>query len=586
MRKEPQRRYASVEQFSEDLHRHLANLPVSAHEDSFRYRTEKFVRRNIVPVAAGAIAVLSLLAGLIVTTIEFRQARNERALAESRFEDVRKLAHTFIFEVHDAIQNLSGSTPARSLIVKTGTEYLDRLAAAPMNNSALKDSLQQELAEGYVKIGDVEGNPFVSNLGDITKALESYRKALSLGAALLQHQPNDIDALRVMARIHQKLGSVLPFVGKGPEAVNEADESVRLYAQVLARNPDDVQSKVDLSGAYEAQGDVVGGAQAINLGRKKEAAVAYRHGLETLPEVPPNHKLAARITRGRIILNMKIADLTAYADPSPALPRFKELYAAALEFSRANPTDASARNLAALLLDKIANGQSLLGDGKGALESYRQGIGPAEEALRADPTNGRAQYNLMVGYKNLGDVYYYQIKDMPEALKCFRRAVELLDALIQSDPKNVVNRARLADTLSYIASAEWFTHKPVEARRDARRSLEIAKEIADLPDANHDQIYNYAWLAVTMDPADLRDPKVALPYAKRAAELRGDALSLHVLAQAYDGVGDHVHAEEAEMKAVAWYAPLKPGDPVPVQQKMMENFLKEIRAELKKRAPK
>jgi tetratricopeptide (TPR) repeat protein len=192
----------------------------------------------------------------------------------------------------------------------------------------------------------------------------------------------------------------------------------------------------------------------------------------------------------------------------------------------------------------------------------------------------------MVGYKNLGDVYYYQIKDMPEALKCFRRAVELLDALIQSDPKNVVNRARLADTLSYIASAEWFTHKPVEARRDARRSLEIAKEIADLPDANHDQIYNYTWLAVTMDPADLRDPKLALPYAKRAAELRGDALSLHVLAQAYDGVGDHVHAEEAEMKAVAWYAPLKPGDPVPVQQKMMENFLKEIRAELKKRAPK
>ncbi len=69
MRKEPQRRYASVEQFSEDLHRHLANLPVSAHEDSLGYRTEKFVRRNIIPVTAGAIAVLSLLVGLIVTTI-------------------------------------------------------------------------------------------------------------------------------------------------------------------------------------------------------------------------------------------------------------------------------------------------------------------------------------------------------------------------------------------------------------------------------------------------------------------------------------------------------------------------------------
>jgi serine/threonine protein kinase len=586
MRKEPQRRYASVEQFSEDLYRHLANLPVSAHEDSLRYRTEKFVRRNVVPVTAGVIAVLSLLAGLVFTTIAFRQAQKERALAESRFEDVRKLAHTFIFDVHDAIQNLSGSTPARSLIVNTGTEYLDRLASAPMSNSTLKDSLQEELAEGYVKIGDVEGNPFVSNLGDIEKALESYRKALTLGSALLKRKPKDIKALQEMARIHQKLGTVLPFVGKASEALTEADESVRLYTQVLNAIPDDVQAKVDLSSAYEAQGDVVGGAQGINLGRKNDAAAAYQRALEILPDVPSTHKLAARVTRGRIVLQMKLADLTAYENPSAALPKFKEIYATALEASRTDPTNALARSLAALLLDKIANAQSLLGDVKGALESYREGIQPAEDALRADPTNGKAQYNLMVGYKNLGDVYYYQTQNMPEALKCFRRAAELLDPLIQSDPKNLVNRQRLSETLSYIASAELQTGKPVEARRDAKRSLVIAKELADLPDANHDQIYNYAWLAVTTDPADLRDPKSALPYAKRAVELGGrrNQLSIHVLAQAYAGVGDYALAEESEQKALAQYAPAKAGDPVPVQQKMMEDFLKEIRAELKKRA--
>ena len=588
MRKEPQRRYSSVEQFSEDLHRHLANLPVSAHEDSFRYRSEKFVRRNMIPVAAGTIAVLSLLAGLIVTTIAFRQARNDRALAESRFEDVRKLAHTFIFDVHDAIQNLSGSTPARSLIVKTGTEYLDRLANAPMSNSALKDSLQQELAEGYVKIGDVEGNPFVSNLGDVAKALESYRKALALATAQLKSNPKDIDALHEVARVHEKLGSVLPFAGKATEALDEANEAVRQYLQVVAARPDDVQAKIDLSRGYEAQGDVAGGAQAINLGRKKDAAAAFQHGLESLPDVPPGHKLAKRVTRGRIVLEMKLADLAAYENPSAALKKYQELYAIGLALSRADPTDDYQRSLAAILLDKVANAQNLLGDAKGALESYRAGIEPAEAALRADPTNGKAQYNLMVGYKNLGDVYYDRVKNMPEALKCFRRAGELMESLIQSDPKNVVNRQRLAEVISYIASCELFTGKPEEARRDAKRSLQIAKELADLPDANHDQIYNYAWLAVTMDPADLRDPKSALPYAKRAVELGGmhNALTLHVLAQAYEGVGDYAHAEETEMKALATYAPVKPGEPVPVQQKMMDDFLKEIRAELKKRAAK
>ncbi|MGA3202002.1 MAG: protein kinase [Bryobacteraceae bacterium] len=583
MRKEPQRRYASVEQFSEDLHRHLANLPVSAHEDSLRYRAEKFVRRNVVPVTLGAVAVLSLLAGLIVTTIAFRQARNERSLAESRFEDVRKLAHTFIFDVHDAIKNLSGSTPARELIARTGTEYLDRLASAPMSNSRLKDSLQQELAEGYVKIGDVEGNPFVSNLGDITKALESYRKALLLGNALLKRNPKDINALQETARIHQKLGIVLPFAGKGPEGLSEMNEAVRLYSQALAMTPDDPQARFDLASAYDAQGDVLGGAQAINLGHKSEAAVAYRHGLEVLPDVPPGHKLAAGITRSRILFQMKLVDLTAYEDPAAALPKYKEIYQSALEASRADPTNAFARSLAGLVLDKIANAQRLLGDTKGALESYREGIAPAEEALRADPTNGKAQNDLMVSYKNLGDMYYDPLRNMPEALKYYRLAAGLLDSLIQSDPKNVVNRQRLAETLSYLASAE-LPSNPVEARRDAKRSLEIARQLADLPDANHDQIYNYAWLAVTTDPADLRDPRTALPYAKRAVELNADELSLHVLAEAYAGVGDYVHAEETEQKAVSKYPPVKPGSKVPVQQEMMEDYLKQIRAELKKRS--
>src|SRR6266568_1726774 len=42
LRKEPQRRYASVEQFSEDIRRHLEGLPVIARKDTVAYRTSKF----------------------------------------------------------------------------------------------------------------------------------------------------------------------------------------------------------------------------------------------------------------------------------------------------------------------------------------------------------------------------------------------------------------------------------------------------------------------------------------------------------------------------------------------------------------
>jgi serine/threonine protein kinase len=61
MRKEPERRYASVEQFSEDIRRHLEGRPVLARRDTFGYRAQKFVSRHRAGVAT-AVAVIGSLA--------------------------------------------------------------------------------------------------------------------------------------------------------------------------------------------------------------------------------------------------------------------------------------------------------------------------------------------------------------------------------------------------------------------------------------------------------------------------------------------------------------------------------------------
>ncbi len=61
LQKEPKRRYASVEQFSEDIRRHLAGLPVTVRPDTFGYKASKFVQRNRLAVAAGAVAFIGLI---------------------------------------------------------------------------------------------------------------------------------------------------------------------------------------------------------------------------------------------------------------------------------------------------------------------------------------------------------------------------------------------------------------------------------------------------------------------------------------------------------------------------------------------
>ncbi|MCU1250734.1 MAG: serine/threonine protein kinase with repeat [Edaphobacter sp.] len=65
--KEPERRYAAVEQLSEDIGRHLDGLPITARPDTVRYRVSKFVQRHKALVtASGAIAVCPI-GGIIVS---------------------------------------------------------------------------------------------------------------------------------------------------------------------------------------------------------------------------------------------------------------------------------------------------------------------------------------------------------------------------------------------------------------------------------------------------------------------------------------------------------------------------------------
>ncbi|NOT02798.1 MAG: serine/threonine protein kinase [Phycisphaerales bacterium] len=83
LRKEPERRYASVEQFSDDIDRYLTGLPVSARKDTFTYRTAKFIRRNKLGVTATATIVIAFVLGIVGTASQARVAAHERDVANT-----------------------------------------------------------------------------------------------------------------------------------------------------------------------------------------------------------------------------------------------------------------------------------------------------------------------------------------------------------------------------------------------------------------------------------------------------------------------------------------------------------------------
>jgi len=136
LRKEPERRYPSVQDLAEDLRRYLAGRPVQARPDTVRYRTVKFVRRHRLGVAAATLLVLSLVGGLLGTAWQARLATAEAERAEAVREFV-----TSLFQLSDPAFSRGDEITARELLDR-GTERLEvELASQPLARAEMSGVL-------------------------------------------------------------------------------------------------------------------------------------------------------------------------------------------------------------------------------------------------------------------------------------------------------------------------------------------------------------------------------------------------------------------------------------------------------------
>src|SRR5262249_1225628 len=200
---EPHRRYESAAQLAQDLRRHLDDEPVQARSPTLRYRASKFVKRNRVPVAAAAAVFLALTVGLAASIYEAR-------IAGSRLDQIRTIADTLVFDVHDAVRDLPGSTKARQIIVKTALDYLD----STLNSVRGDATAEKELAKAYRKLGDVQGNAQAANLGDSKGAAASYQRAIPLLDDAIRRAPGDLDARTERLVLFDRMGTVQAYTGQ------------------------------------------------------------------------------------------------------------------------------------------------------------------------------------------------------------------------------------------------------------------------------------------------------------------------------------------------------------------------------------
>ncbi|MBI2838996.1 MAG: protein kinase, partial [Acidobacteria bacterium] len=293
MRKEPRLRYQSVQRFADDIRRHLRREPVIARSPTVGYRAGKFVSRNKAKLAALAFMALAVIAGVGATIREAQIARDERLKADRRFNDVRHLANSFLFEFHDAIESLPGSTRARTLVVTKALEYLDLLAAESGDDAGL----HRELATAYQKVGDLQGRPDTPNLGGTAGAIKSQQKAQAIRERLVERMQGDAEVLGELATSHDRIGELLLETGNVSAALARFRSTLALREKLVKESPTSKQARSGLSGSHSrigsalnALGDTKGARERAEHGR--QARGWYEKCLEVLIQMRDNKTLS------------------------------------------------------------------------------------------------------------------------------------------------------------------------------------------------------------------------------------------------------------------------------------------------------
>jgi len=437
LRKEPQRRYQSVEQFAGDVRRHLQGLPVRARPDTFRYRAGKFVRRNRLALVAGTLVAVALVGGTVATAWQARQARAAQARAERRFSDVRKLTNSLLFDYHDAIKDLRGATPIRERMVRDALSYLDGLA----RERAGDPELQRELASAYRRVGDVQGGD-PKGLGDTEGAVESYRKALGILEELFRADSADVQTRRDVAELALALGGTIWERGDLAAGLALARRARELLEPLVASSPGDTGLRLQLHAAYDYLGQM-----SLEAGEIGQALELHRTDLRELERTPAAQRHRPELRRAISVTYGHLADAQVEADDLPgALASHQQSLALREGLVAEFPDNAEYDRLA-------GSARYYIGTVLGRMDRWQEALGVFQKIVAAAPNSGMNQFRVGEALGRLGR--------HREALEYFRRGLRFHTEDLRRDPTNLLPRLAIAGdqgwickSLAALASAE------------------------------------------------------------------------------------------------------------------------------------
>ncbi len=342
LRREPERRYSSVEHLAEDIERHLAGQPILARKDELRYRMGKFIARYRGSVTAAALIALSLIAGIIGTAWQARSAAAQR----DRAEEQRRAAEANLARALDAELRC-----ALEADVASTQEQLASMAAAQAQ--AVNAFLQSML-----------GSVDPVNEGENATVLQVLDKAAGRVHAELAGQP------LVEATVRQTLGNAYHSLGMYEPAERQFRAALDVqWREMGAGEPGDetlARMLKDLAELLRDRGEYKPARQTF-----EQALAIFRARLGTAHV----ETVATTAALGTLLHEM--------GDFSAAEPLCREAVAAYLRLLRAEMPIGSDLGVADVL-NNLGSVLQYTGDLEAAEPLYRRALAIRRELLRSD----------------------------------------------------------------------------------------------------------------------------------------------------------------------------------------------------------
>jgi non-specific serine/threonine protein kinase/serine/threonine-protein kinase len=439
MSKEPERRYGSAEEMADDLSRYLAGEPVVAREPSLGYVARKLASRHKPAVVSVAISGVLVLAALVLAIWQARIADGQRQRAQQRFNDVRTLANALVFDIHDAVAPLPGSTPVRQTIVREALRYLERLAPEAQDDPVL----QLELARAYLQIGKVQGVPAVPNLGDRRGAIASLTKAREILGPMAAAADAASDTVAHYVDATRYLSLVYLASGDRDRAVSTARDALAIAEARLQRHPREERARSLVGSSSFAAATATGWPGSLALWTR--AAAIYQGLLADRPDDPERQRNVALVEKYLGAYYME-AD-----DDRKAIEHHQRALALDEQRLAKEPTARAVQFDVAIDLANVAESTWRLGDPARAAALYERSLAMRSALSVSDPSDALARTRQASTHGQLARVYR-ELRDFRRASDHARAAMAIYEGSRRSDPADQRDLARAIWALGEIES--------------------------------------------------------------------------------------------------------------------------------------